>query len=307
MMDWDDLRVFLAVARGGTLSSAAEALRTTQPTVGRRITAFERSLGAALFVRARAGLVLTDTGAKLVPLAEQMEASALEAERAARGRDEGLRGRVWVTASDWLVERVLSRMVADLAASHEGLELSLVADARPFDLGRRDAEIALRPFRTEQPGLVHVDVGKVAFGAYASARYLAARGVPDFELGGRGHTLLVMDAEVEPAHEAAWLGALAPEARVAARANGRMALAGLAEADAGIAFLPCFIGDASPKLRAIETPSVLPDRRLWLVVHEDTRAVPRVKQTLAFLKASMRSLEPALQARRDPRRRRPSA
>ncbi|HEX9641676.1 MAG TPA: LysR family transcriptional regulator [Candidatus Krumholzibacteria bacterium] len=110
MLDWDDLRYFLAVARSGTLSAAARVLRVTQPTVGRRMAAFEKRLGAKLFVQTPAGHVLSQTGTRLLEHAERMESDALAAERVASGRDSGLSGLVRITASEWLVDRTpLSR------------------------------------------------------------------------------------------------------------------------------------------------------------------------------------------------------
>lgn len=92
MLDWDDLRYFLAVAREGSLSAAARALGVAQPTVGRRLSAFETTLGAKLLVATPTGQQLSPTGLRLLAHAEQMERAALAAERAASGRDSGLSG-----------------------------------------------------------------------------------------------------------------------------------------------------------------------------------------------------------------------
>ncbi|MFY0537427.1 LysR substrate-binding domain-containing protein [Nannocystis pusilla] len=112
--------------------------------------------------------------------AEQMEAAALAAERVASGRDVGLRGRVAVTASEWLVGSVLGPLLGPFVAEHPGLELELVADARHLSLSRREADIAVRPSRFEQAEVIQRQVGVVAFGLYASDGYLARRGMPDF-------------------------------------------------------------------------------------------------------------------------------
>jgi DNA-binding transcriptional LysR family regulator len=137
MLDWDDLRFFLALARNGTLTAAARSLEVTQPTVGRRIAAFERRLGAKLFTPTPSGHVLSSTGRTLFEHATRMESEALSAERLARGRDTGLRGRVTITGSEWIVERLLDPMVGPLAARHPGLEIELLADPRPLNLVRR--------------------------------------------------------------------------------------------------------------------------------------------------------------------------
>src|SRR5262245_3566302 len=101
MIAWDDLRFVLAVARGGTLSAAARALAVAQPTVGRRLAAFERAVGARLFERGVAGLGLTAAGHAVIAHLERMEQEALGVERLVRGRDAGVRGSVRITASEW--------------------------------------------------------------------------------------------------------------------------------------------------------------------------------------------------------------
>src|SRR4051812_14487490 len=138
MLDWDDLRYFLAVAREGSLSAAADTLRVTQPTVGRRITALQRRLGAKLFTPTRTGQALSPSGRRLLPHAERMEHEGLAAERATSGSDAGLRGRVRVTASEWLVGAVLGPMLRPFVSRYPELELELVADVRHLSLTRRD-------------------------------------------------------------------------------------------------------------------------------------------------------------------------
>src|SRR5512138_1016750 len=123
MLDWDDLRFFLAVARHRTMSEAARALRVAQPTVGRRIGAFERKLGARLFVRSGVGWSLSPAGRSMVPNAEEMEAQALAAENLASGRDAGLDGEVRITASEWVIATVLDRCLTPLLARHPALSI----------------------------------------------------------------------------------------------------------------------------------------------------------------------------------------
>ena len=107
MLDWDDLKIFLAVARAGSLSAAAREVELTQPTVGRRITALESQLGAKLFVHHAEGRRLTRTGQRILEHAGRMQLDALAAERLASGRDLGVRGQVTVTASEWLLRNVI--------------------------------------------------------------------------------------------------------------------------------------------------------------------------------------------------------
>ncbi len=167
-MKWDDLQLALAVARHGSHSAAARALGVTQPTVGRRLAAMERALGAPLFERLPDGLRLTRLGKSAVMNAEQIEARVLATERLARASNDDLSGVVRVTASDWLATRVLPAAIAELTRRAPGLQLHVVASARLWRLTRNEADLALRPARFDANGIYQRVVGDVAFGLYAS-------------------------------------------------------------------------------------------------------------------------------------------
>lgn len=294
MHDWDDLRVLLAVARAGTMSAAARSLRVAQPTVGRRIAAFERRLGARLVARSPAGWALSPTGRNLVVHAERMEREALAAATLATGRDEGLTGKVRITASEWLVRSVLGPAVAPFAAQHAGLTLELVADARPLNLARREADIALRPARFRQQDVFQREIAVVEFGLYAAEAYLARHGLPDFSTRCAGHAFIAMTEDMPTIVNVEWLPALVGAARVAVRTNGREPMATLAAAGLGLTCLPRVVGDATPGLRLLATPGPRPTRKLWLGVHRAARSIARVKATLGFLAAAFERLRPAL-------------
>jgi DNA-binding transcriptional LysR family regulator len=294
VLDWDDLRYFLAVAQAGSLSAAARSLGVAQPTVGRRINAFERSLGARLFVATPAGQNLSPTGRRLLQHAEQMEQDALAAERSVSGRDAGVSGPVCVTASEWLIESVLAPLLGPLLSRHPELQLELLAEAKHLSLVRREADIALRPSRFEQQEVVQREIAVVAFGLYASDMYLAEHGSPDFERQCEGHLLIGMSEALGKVPDVTWLPQIAARARVVVRANGREPMVKLAAAGLGLTCLPRFLGDAAPGLRRLDTPPPAPERQLWLGVHRDARAVPRVRACARFLSESVERLRPAL-------------
>jgi len=282
-MNWDDLRFFLAVARHGSHSAAARVLGVTQPTIGRRMAAFERELGAQLFVATRLGQELSPTGRELRVHAERMELDALAAERASVGRDLGIRGKVSITASEWLVGGLLAPELAPFAARHQELELELIAEPRHLSLMRREVDVALRPSRFEDDDVVQRKVGVIAFGLYAAEQYLACHGQPNFERQCEGHRLIAMSTSLTKIPDLEWLPALTHEAFVAMRCNGREAMATLASAGVGIACLPRLLGDRSPNLQRLPTPVPAPVRPLWLGVHRDARSLPRIRTTIAFL------------------------
>lgn len=291
-MNWDDLRFFLVLSRHRTLSSAARELRVAQPTVGRRISALERRVGAELFVRSSSGFSLTPSGTRALAFAQRMEQDALAAERRLAGRDVGVRGAVSITASEWLVTGVLAPMVGPLLAIHPELSIELVADTRHLNLARREADLALRPRRFEQAGIVQRSPCKLAFALYATHAYLAMRGVPAYG-GGAGHTLVAMsDASGDAARS--WLAAALPEAVPSLKTNGRDAMLALARGGAAIACLARVIGDQAPDLQRIVLSPRPPTPRLWLGFHRDARKTPRVEAVVAHLVERLRVLAPSL-------------
>ena len=296
-IDWDDLRYLLALSRHGTLTAAAAVLGVTQPTGGRRLASLERQLRARLFRATSQGAELSSVGEMLVRRAERMEAEALAATRLASGRDAGVEGRLSVTASEWLVARVLGPGLVGLLRAHPGLRVDLVASARWANLARGEADIALRPAAFQQQAVFQREVARIGYGLYASPDYLRARGRPDFSRRSPGHALLAMDEDV-PTADGPWLQEMAGEAATVARTNGREGLAAMAAAGLGLACLPRLIGDRTPALERLDPPVSPPERRLWLGVHRDVRNLARVRATITHLTGLFRDLQPALLAGR---------
>ena len=270
------------------MSEAARKLRVAQPTVGRRIAAFQHKLGARLFVRSGTGWALSPAGQSMLPSAEEMEAQALAAENRVSGRDAGLDGEVRVTASEWMIASVLGPCLAGLLARHPALSVDLVADPRKLNLLRRDADVALRPSKFQQLEVFQRGIAVIQFGLYASDDYLARLGKPDFTAQGQGHALVTASAGMgKTIVDIAWLPPLLGRARVAARTNGRLGMATLAAAGVGIACLPRVLGDATPGLRLVPTPEPGPRRQLWMGVHRSARGVRRVKAVTDYLLAAL--------------------
>ncbi len=266
-------------------------LQVTQPTVGRRITQLENQLGARLFVRSSAGFALTAAGARALAFAERMDQDVLGVERQLLGRDEGVAGTVRLTASEWLVSSVLAPLVGGLVTDHPRLKLELVADARHVNLARREADIALRPRRFEQPGVVQRSLGKLAFALYAEHSYLNALGPPQ-PGDGRGHVLIGMSDETGDVART-WLESALPHATRAIETNGRDAMLALARHGVGLACLARIVGDAAPELKRVELPGA-PTPTLWLGMHRDARGTPRVRAVVAHLTEQLRLLTPRL-------------
>lgn len=294
MLDWDDLRFFLVVAREGSFSAAAKTLKVAQPTVGRRIAGFERALGSRLFVAAPGGRALSAAGRRLLTHAQQMEAHALAAERAASGRDAGLRGKVTVTAAHWMIAGVIAPLLEPFVSEHPELEVDLAADGRHLNLARGEADLALRPSPFEHQAIVQKKLCHVAFALYASDSYLARFGAPDFTRQCEGHRVIAMSRSLTRVPDVEWLPRVAARGRVVVRANEREQMLAMVSAGVGIALLPRFLGDRAPGVRLVPVPTEGPVRALWLGVHRDVRTLPRVQATVGFLSERIPRLGNAL-------------
>ena len=176
--NWDDLRFFLAVARAGTLSGAARSLGVTHSTVFRRLGTFEERLGVRLFERLPDGYALTGAGEAMQETAIRIDEEIIALSRQVTGQDQRLSGLIRITAIDMLATGLLPRHLAAFHAAQPGIELEVIVSDTPLDLTRREADVALRIGNTPQETLVGRRVGRLAFGAYASAER-AAQGIDD--------------------------------------------------------------------------------------------------------------------------------
>jgi DNA-binding transcriptional LysR family regulator len=280
---WELWRSFLAVARHGSLSAAARALRLTQPTLGRHVDQLEQALGAPLFTRSPQGLQPTEAALALVPLAEAMDSAAEAMTRTASGPAGEVAGSVRITASEVVGAEVLPPIFAGFADRHPGVAFELNLTNRPEDLLRRDADIAVRMVRPTQTGLVARRLGETTVGLYARRDYLEARGAPGTIEDLARHRLIGFDREPVPVR--AVQGSPLRPTREMFSLRTDNDLAQLAALRAGYGIGACQIGVAR---RDPELVRVLPDGfavpiEVWLVVHEDLRADVRVRRVFDWL------------------------
>ncbi len=282
-IDWDDLETVLAIMRGGSLSAAARAMGTTQPTVGRRLEALERRLDAKLFERDAGGMRPTPLAHSLLDGLERMEAGAQAIQRQVAARDTGLSGEILVTSLDWLGDEVVAPMLARFASHHPGVLIELVNDTRVFNLARREADLAFRFGAFAQENLVDRPVGEVAYALYASTDYLQRHGTPDPVDGFDGHHLVLLDRAAGDVPHESRLRGLAHRARTVLHGNGLRTHLAVAREGIAMATLPCLLGDREPglhRLRLAETTSV---RAVRVGYHADMRDTPRLRALLEFI------------------------
>jgi DNA-binding transcriptional LysR family regulator len=274
-MDWDDARVFLAVARHGSLRAAGRALGLSQPTIGRRLAGFEAVFGGpALFDRLPEGLRLNAAGEALLPAAEQLELAALALERRRAAASPGLSGTVRVSVGEWAAAFLARCLTLDPdMALPSGITLELVETQQTANLARREADLALRHHPPESGDLYITKAG-----VFACAVYRAA--------GAEGDAWITYTEEQAHYPTARWVQERLREtgSRVALRgSNMPMQLAAI-RAGAGRGLLPCFIGDTDPLLERLCPPVVEIAAEYWIIVHRDLRRAACVRAVIDWIR-----------------------
>ena len=299
-MQWDDVRVFLAVAQAGSLRRAARVLRIGQPTVARRLRQLEKSLGARLFERTPDGHRLTRAGNDLLPMAQSMAdaATTMDRRRAAFGDEPG--GAVRIVAGEW-VSRFLAPRLTELAANGD-LTVSLAESHIDPDLERREADVFIRHGLPARGRLIRVGLGRMAAAIYGEARFVQAHPDANTEARWRRCPWVAYDAPHEYFRSMAWLTARLGDRPPRVRAS-RIALQLEAiRAGAGLGILPCFAGDADASLVRLTGTIDELEADYWLLVHPDLRAVPRVRRVVEWTRRVFTEARPALLGVRRPRR-----
>ena len=286
--DWNRVRALLVTAETGSYSAAAAALHISQPTVGRQITALESELGVSLVEREGRGITLTPAGLALVEHARQMGQAALELALVASGRSESLEGVVTVTASDSVCVYLLAPLFAEVRRRYPGILLDVVATTRSADLRQREADIAIRNFRPEDPELVATRLPDEAGGLYATPSYLDAIGRPrhDGDLSEVAFIGFNRDADFVQGMSHFGLRFVSEQVVIASDNHlfqWEMACRGL-----GMAVSMQCIGDAEPRVeRAFPEMAPIPVP-MWLVSHRAVRTSRRVRAVFDMVAAFFR-------------------
>jgi len=282
---WDDVRYFLAVAREGSLSGAARALRVEHSTVARRVAGLEACVGVRLFDRLSRRWALTREGDALLAHAERLEHEALAFSRAALATT-ALQGRVRVSAPPTFAAHFLLPRLVKCAQAWPGIELDLVSEVRLSNLHRREADLAVRFMRPDEPGLSTRKLGELGFQLYAAPSWLQ-RPEADWCFLGYGPPL------DEVPHQRL-LAALAGTRPFVLRSNDLAALHQACVAGLGLAMLPRFLiraGEGLVEVPGAPRPAL---REIWSVVHPDVRRSPRVRLMADLIAQTIRDHATAL-------------
>jgi DNA-binding transcriptional LysR family regulator len=283
-LDWNDLRYFLAVARGGSTLAASRELRVSQTTVARRIAALEEAVGLTLFEKRPAGYVLTASGTELLSHGEAVESAALKFDSAAAASSRELTGTVRVTTEEVLAITVLAPLLRELHDLHPGIHIAIDSARTIRDLGAGEADIALRSTSSPQPaGVVGRALCKDDWTLYCSRDYAARHGVPRSKEDLKHHALIGGGGGNLWRAYSAWIKEMGLEDQVAVEHGSSSGLLSGVRSGFGIAVLPCIVGDDDPDLIRCLPPREDHGRILWLLTHERVRHSPSVRTAIDFL------------------------
>jgi DNA-binding transcriptional LysR family regulator len=284
---WELYRSFLAALRTGSLSGAARALKLTQPTIGRHIDELEDGLGAVLFTRSQHGLQPTEAATELAPHAEAMAASAAALLRAASGASQEIAGSVRLSASEAIGVEVLPPLLASLREQHPRLTLELVVSNEVSDLLRRDVDLAVRNVRPTQAGLVARKIGEVALGLHAHRRYLERHGTPRSLGDLSGHALIGYDQETPAVRSLQASGLRFSRSMFALRTDNQLAHLAMIRAGYGIGICQVPIARRDSDLVRLLPRQLGFALEIWLVMHENLRASPRLRAVFDHLSVAL--------------------
>jgi len=268
-MQWDDLRIFLAIARAGSISGAANRLAVQHSTVSRRLRSLEEQLGTSLIERKKSGYELTEAGEELCLTASKIEIEILGFEGEQGGHDSGGAGELRVSAINNMASTALMPVFARFSAAHPKIELHIQVTNKFVKLAQRDADIAIRLTNKPLDTLIGIKLATVASAVYGSRDY---------------YTRVQADIAQEKwlgieccGFHTSWTKEASPTKDHNLYVDDTLLTLAALKAGAGLAYLPCFMGDSEPSLVRFRPPEPKHNLDLWLVYHRDLRRIKRVR------------------------------
>ncbi len=274
-LDWNDLRLFLDVARLGGLSAAVGTTGLSAATLGRRMTELERAIGEPLFHRLQRGYRLTNAGEQLLSRAAEVEAAMLSL----RQWREGVAGErvIRLSAGAW-TSAFVARHIGAIWTVQDPFTLEFVTANEKVDIGRRHADLGIRNQRPTEQWLAGRLIGRVAYAIYAGATSAGGAAAGEF---------VGVSGEAGQTRSARWIQARHGD-RIGVRGNNTACVRELVAAGAGLSVFPCFVGDSDPRLVRMTDPITELETDQWLVSHHEERhalAVRTVADRIADLMA----------------------
>lgn len=281
--DWSLMQSFLSVAETGSLSGAARVSGTSQPTLGRHIQTLEKTLGASLFERHARGLTPSDTGARLLPMAQQMRETMNQIALTAAGQSQALDGTVRVTASVFASHHLLPPILAEIRRAEPAIKLDLLPSDTTENLLFREADIAVRMYRPAQMDVVTRHICDLDLGIFAARSYFDRAGRPQTIKEMLDHDLVGYDRSdliVQTMHKMGWA---VHRDDFAVRCDNQATYWQLVRAGCGIGFSQTGVARADPDIEELEFDLGIPPLPVWLAAHQVMRQTPRIRRVWDLL------------------------
>lgn len=285
--DWNQVRAFLATVEEGSLSAAARALGQTQPTLSRQVSGLEQDLGVILFERGPRTMALTDAGVELVDHVRLMGEAAAHLSLAASGQSQAVEGQVSITATDMMATYLLTTALRKIRESAPNIVVELIASNDVRDLTKREADIAIRHARPEQPDLIARLVGNASAHLYASKSYLTRAGHPvsTDELSTLSFIGMPPDGSFLSTMHALGLELRAEQFKV--RTASGTSVIELVRQGLGISFLPRQAAELFPELVPVLIDRISIPVPVWLVTHRELHTSRRIRVVYDLLKVAL--------------------
>lgn len=282
--NWDNLRLFLMVVRAGSAQEAARRLEVDHSTVTRRLHKLEKELGAQLFERTPAGLVLTQAGHRLLEHAEQMENAMVRVSEDIGGERHALTGQVRLGATEGFGSFFLAQHLGEFTARHPGIEVELLIVPRFINLSQREADLAVNIERPQASGQVCSKLCDYRLRLYASRDYLARHPPIARPADLQGHRFVGYVEELVFSNALRYFAEAVPQAHTALRSTSVVAQYQWACAGQGLAVLPCFMAAHQPQLVPVLADVIDVQRTFWVAAPANRRDLARVRAVWDFLR-----------------------
>lgn len=278
-LEWNDLAIILAIGRAGSLSGAARALGKTHSTIFRNITAIEEKTGVRFFDRFDTGYVPTDAGRIALDYAERVEGEIHALGLEVLGQDTKLSGRMRITCPEAFASDHMPGLAARFTRAHPEIQVDVSPGHGAVDLNKREAEVAIRATRKPPESAYGRRICAFRFALFASPEYMdsaAERAVAE-------HPFCLIEGSGNWLVPTVWKTKEEGERRAVFQSRASRAVQNAAAEGMGVTLLPCYVGDADPRLSRISDPIQTLDLDLWVLTHADLRNTARIRAMMAFL------------------------
>ncbi|MGM0700886.1 MAG: LysR family transcriptional regulator [Pseudomonadota bacterium] len=294
MLDWQDIHIFLEVARSQRLTDAARRLGLDHSTLSRRTRRFERQLNTQLFERSTHGYQLTEAGQQLLAHAEEMARHAFEASENLTDKNHQISGQIRLGVTEGFGTWVIAPLLSAFCERHPGITLDLLALPRVVNLSRHEADLAITVERPASPGLVISRLCDYRLRLYASHDYLARHGVPEDVSQLSRHRLIGYVDDLIFSEQLNYLDPLLDPAVVghpgphfAMRSTSVTTQHAACLHGAGLAVLPCFMATPTASLVNVLSGEVEVVRQFWITARQEQRQLARVRLLWDFLREAL--------------------